>query len=88
MPPVVPVSVNERLVPHLATRAECYVFPAGLDRAQWLLDLDTSITRQTVTDIPTAAIAAVSLGLLLWRKIPEPVFVGFKDDPDVEYLRG
>jgi chromate transporter len=34
------------------------------------------LTRQTVTDIPTAAIAAVSLGLLLWRKIPEPVFVG------------
>jgi chromate transporter len=34
------------------------------------------LTRQTVTDIPTALIAAVSLGLLLWRKIPEPVFVG------------
>lgn len=33
------------------------------------------LTRQTVTDIPTAAIAVVSLGLLLWRKIPEPVFV-------------
>jgi hypothetical protein len=34
------------------------------------------LTRQTVTDIPTAAIAAVSLGLLLWREIPGPVFVG------------
>jgi chromate transporter len=33
------------------------------------------LTRQTVTDLPTAAIALVSLGLLLWRKIPEPVFV-------------
>jgi chromate transporter len=33
------------------------------------------LTRQTVTDIPTAAIAVTSLGLLLWRKIPEPVFV-------------
>ncbi len=31
--------------------------------------------RQTITDIPTAAIAALSLGLLLWRKIPEPVLV-------------
>jgi chromate transporter len=35
------------------------------------------LTRQTVTDIPTAAIAVVSLGLMLWRKVPEPVFVAF-----------
>jgi chromate transporter len=35
------------------------------------------LTRQTVTDIPTAAIAVFSLGLMLWRKIPEPVFVAF-----------
>jgi chromate transporter len=33
------------------------------------------LSRQTITDLPTAAIAAVSLGLLLWRKIPEPAFV-------------
>jgi len=33
------------------------------------------LSPQTITDIPTAAIAAVSLGLLLWRKIPEPVLV-------------
>jgi chromate transporter len=33
------------------------------------------LTRRTVTDLPTAAIAAISLGLLLWKKIPEPVFV-------------
>ncbi|HEV2377351.1 MAG TPA: chromate transporter, partial [Streptosporangiaceae bacterium] len=33
------------------------------------------LTRQTVTDLPTAAIAVVSLGLMLWRKIPEPMFV-------------
>jgi chromate transporter len=33
------------------------------------------LTRQTVTEIPTAAIAVVSLALLLWRKIPEPVLV-------------
>src|SRR5436309_998482 len=26
VPPLIPVSVNERLVPHLATRAECYIF--------------------------------------------------------------
>jgi hypothetical protein len=33
------------------------------------------LTRQTVTDVPTAVIAIVCFGLLLWRKIPEPVFV-------------
>ncbi len=33
------------------------------------------LSRQTITDLPTAAIAALSLGLLLWRKIPEPVLV-------------
>jgi chromate transporter len=33
------------------------------------------LSRQTITDLPTVGIAAVSLGLLLWRKIPEPVFV-------------
>lgn len=48
VPPLVPVSVNERLVPHLATRAECYVFPTGLDRAQWVLDLETSLAREDV----------------------------------------
>jgi len=48
VPPSVPVSVNERLVPHLATRAECYVFPTGVERAQWVLDLDSSIARAQV----------------------------------------
>jgi chromate transporter len=33
------------------------------------------LARQTVTDVPTDAIAIICLGLLLWRKIPEPVFV-------------
>jgi chromate transporter len=33
------------------------------------------LTRQTVTDIPTAAIALGTFSILLWRKIPEPVFV-------------
>src|SRR5207245_292963 len=48
VPPLIPVSVNERLVPHLATRAECYIFPAGVDRAQWVLDRESSITREKV----------------------------------------
>jgi chromate transporter len=34
------------------------------------------LSRQTITDWPAAAIAAVALGLLLTRKIKEPVLVG------------
>jgi len=49
VPPLVPVSVNERLVPHLATRAECYVFPTGIDRAQWVLEFETSLARENVS---------------------------------------
>jgi uncharacterized membrane protein len=55
VPRRVPVSVNERLVPHLATRAECYVFPTGLERAQWVLDLESSIAREKVTGFEVVA---------------------------------
>jgi chromate transporter len=34
------------------------------------------LSRQTITDWPTAAIAMVALGLLLTRKIKEPILVG------------
>jgi hypothetical protein len=49
------VSVNERLVPHLATREECYVFPAGLERAQWVLDLGSIIARQQIAGFEVVA---------------------------------
>ena len=55
IPPLVVVSVNERLVPHLATRPECYVFPAGLERAQWVLDRETGIAREDVTGFDVVA---------------------------------
>jgi uncharacterized membrane protein len=55
VPPRVPVSVNERLVPHLATRAECYVFPTGIERAQWVLELDSSIARENVSGFEVVA---------------------------------
>jgi uncharacterized membrane protein len=41
MPPDAPASVNERLVPHLGSRREIHIFPAGIPRAEWLLDLAT-----------------------------------------------
>src|SRR5262245_58291268 len=48
VPPLVAVSVNERLVPHLATRPECYVFPTGVDHAQWVLDRESRIARENI----------------------------------------
>ncbi|HEV8585972.1 MAG TPA: DUF2079 domain-containing protein [Methylomirabilota bacterium] len=55
VPPGVPVSVNERLVPHLATRPECYIGPQGLGRAQWVLDVESSIPREKVTAFEVVA---------------------------------
>jgi len=55
VPRLVPVSVNERLVPHLATREACYIFPAGLERAQWVLDLDAIIAREQVAGFEIVA---------------------------------
>jgi uncharacterized membrane protein len=39
IPPTASVSANERLVPHLATRPEVYVFPAGVPRSAFVLEL-------------------------------------------------
>ena len=55
VPRLVPVSVNERLVPHLATREECYVFPAGLQRAQWVLDVEAIVAREQVAGFEVVA---------------------------------
>jgi len=55
VPPLEPVSVNERLVPHLATRAECYIFPTGVERAQWVLDLESRIAREKVIGFEVVA---------------------------------
>src|SRR5438876_687725 len=38
IPADVAVSVNERLVPHLATRREVYIFPTGVDTSRFILD--------------------------------------------------
>ena len=45
IPPGAAVSVNERLVPHLATRSEVYVFPTYVERAEYVLDLGQSVAR-------------------------------------------
>ena len=55
VPPLAPVSVNERLVPHLAARPECYVFPTGVERAQWVLDLESNVARAKTTGFEIVA---------------------------------
>ncbi len=67
VPERVPVSVNERLVPHLATRQECYVFPTGVERAQWVLELETLIAREQVTGFE---VVTRERGWALLRRVP------------------
>jgi uncharacterized membrane protein len=55
VPGAVPVSVNERLVPHLATRAEIYVFPTAVERSRWVLDLESVITRERLAGFEVVA---------------------------------
>jgi uncharacterized membrane protein len=48
VPAGVPVSVNERLVPHLAGRPEAYIFPSrGLAPPDYVVDLEGVIARAT-----------------------------------------
>src|SRR5260370_8941763 len=45
IPPEAAVSTNERLVPHLATRREVYIFPVLCDLTAYLLDPAPLISR-------------------------------------------
>jgi uncharacterized membrane protein len=46
VPPLVPVSVNERIVPHLATRPEVYVYPTALARSQYVIELAAVVAKE------------------------------------------
>ncbi|HTO12026.1 MAG TPA: DUF2079 domain-containing protein [Candidatus Binatia bacterium] len=46
IPDGVPVSVNERLQPHLALRPEAYIFPTAVERSQYVLELDSVLARR------------------------------------------
>lgn len=48
VPPRAPVSANERLVPHLATRPEVHIFPGGTDRSEFVLAREGDLTRDPV----------------------------------------
>jgi uncharacterized membrane protein len=49
IPPDVAVSVNERIVPHLATRREVYIFPTGVDTSRWVLDRAAEVAKTPPT---------------------------------------
>jgi uncharacterized membrane protein len=55
VPPKAPVSANERLVPHLAARAEVFVFPAGLGRSEWVLERAAVLRREAAPGYREAA---------------------------------
>jgi uncharacterized membrane protein len=65
IPAGVAVSVNERLVPHLATRREVSIFPTGVDTSRFILDRADSVAKA-----PAAAFATVRReeGWLLLRR--------------------
>ena len=46
VPAAVPVSVNERLVPHLAQRHEAYIYNTAAERSQYVLELDSELARR------------------------------------------
>jgi uncharacterized membrane protein len=46
IPDGVAVSVNERLVPHLATRREVFIYPTGAGTSDYVLDLDSSLAKR------------------------------------------
>lgn len=48
VPPLVPVSVNERIVPHLAARPGAYVYPTALARSQYVIELAAVVDKQGV----------------------------------------
>ena len=65
IPEDVPASVNERFVPHLATRREIHIFPAGLPVSEYILDLST-----VTPNVPPAYRKVMSEGpWTLWRRM-------------------
>jgi uncharacterized membrane protein len=46
IPGDVPVSANERLVPHLATRPQIFIYPTGVGISDFVLDIDPTLRAQ------------------------------------------
>lgn len=62
VPGEVPISANERLVPHLATRRQVFIFPTGLPASEYVLDLASA-------RVPARYVMVVRDGpWVLWRR--------------------
>jgi uncharacterized membrane protein len=66
IPPGVPISVNERLVPHLALRSEVYLSDTALDRSRYVLEMDTVLARKPLP--PGLTVEAREGGWTLLRR--------------------
>jgi len=67
IPPAVPVSVNERLQPHLARRVESYIFPTAVEHSRYVLEMDSVLARRPPP--PGFAVEAREGGWTLLRRV-------------------
>jgi hypothetical protein len=65
IPDGVAVSVNERLVPHLAMRREVFIYPTGAGTSDYVLELDVALAKRPAQG--HAEIARASGWVLLRR---------------------
>jgi len=70
IPSAAPVSVNERLQPHLARRVESYIFPAAVERSDYVLELDSVLARRPLP--PGFVVEARQAGWTLLRRGGSP----------------
>jgi len=66
IPPAAAVSVNERMQPHLARRAESYIFPTAVDRCEYVLEMDSVLARRPLP--PGFVVEARQAGWTLLRR--------------------
>ena len=65
VPPEASISANERLVPHLSTRSDVWVFPRGVGASRYVLELG-----RYETDVPAARYEVLAKDgvWVLWRR--------------------
>jgi uncharacterized membrane protein len=66
IPDGVPVSVNERLQPHLAKREEAYIYPTAVERSRYVLEIDGELARRPPP--PGFVVEAAERGWTLLRR--------------------
>jgi uncharacterized membrane protein len=71
IPPEASVSANERLVPHLATRREIFIFPADLARSTWIIEREHEIKGAAARTVAEEfAVVSRAEGWVLARRPP------------------